>query len=269
MNIFISYSDKHDAYDLISNLRKQNEINLHRQIDMNILNDPYESNYDVETIQRNIKKSNVVLAIINNFSNNVFFEIGYAIGNGKQVIIICPYDVEIPSNLKGLIYFEGGPYNSDVAFKVLNYIYSDIIRYDKNEFKEADIDTLLNLFENNNIDFEQFDYDHFEKIVMDSFERKGFEVINKQSIRDYGYDFVVYDNSKKKLLVEVKKTSLSTKCSINTVQQLLGAIHAYGAGGGILISTSGFTGSALNFSEKCTPRIEMWTMQDIKEKLSS
>jgi HJR/Mrr/RecB family endonuclease len=112
------------------------------------------------------------------------------------------------------------------------------------------------------------DYEKFELIIKNSFEHNGYEVVNKKHTNDYGFDFIVYDSSRNKLLIQVKKRSLSTKISINTVQQLLGAIHAYEASGGILISTSGFTASALSFSEKCNPKIEMWTMREVKKQLS-
>jgi len=265
MNIFISSSYKTEAYELILNLRNLNRKNL----ELNILNDPYENNNNIDSLQRYIKKSDVVIAIVNNYSNNVYYEIGYATGLGKQVLIVCSSDVDLPSNLNGLIYFEGSSYNAEVAYKVLDYLNKDIKSYNNFDLIDFDLETIVSVFETNNIDFEQLDYEHFEKIIMKSFENNGYMVVSKKSAKDYGYDFMIFDKDGNKYLIEVKKRSLGTKISINTVQQLLGAIHAYNAKGGIIISSSGFTDSALNFSEKCIPKIQMWTMEDLKEKLSS
>jgi restriction endonuclease Mrr len=67
------------------------------------------------------------------------------------------------------------------------------------------------------------------------------------------------------MLVEIKKRNPNSRISISSVQQLLGAAHAYEDSAALLICTSGFTDSAREFAMRQSPRIRLWALPELEQ----
>ncbi|MCF6256936.1 MAG: nucleotide-binding protein [Gammaproteobacteria bacterium] len=55
-----------------------------------------------------IKESNFCIVDVNGQNPNVLYELGYARGSGRKVIILCRDKKEIPGDMEGVIYIEYG-----------------------------------------------------------------------------------------------------------------------------------------------------------------
>jgi restriction endonuclease Mrr len=61
----------------------------------------------------------------------------------------------------------------------------------------------------------------------------------------------------------IKKFSPNNNITVMKVQQMLGAVHAYNADGGLIITSSGYTNSARDFAYKCSPPIDLLDIGDL------
>ena len=114
--------------------------------------------------------------------------------------------------------------------------------------------------------FEKLSSAQFEQCIQSWFQWKGWNVAEKES--ELGYDFAVDGFDKyNKVFVETKKYNKNSMITVGHVQGLLGVLYAYRGDHGILITTSDFSRSAIDFAERTEPKIELWHITKIIEDL--
>lgn len=128
-------------------------------------------------------------------SLNVTYEVGYAIGKGKKVIIIANDFSEIPSNLKNVLAISLQNY-SDTRLNMLSSLI-DNIESNKDELDTIgvkDLEYLLRSYFEKTNEFDQIEPRKFEDFIFDWLNSEGFKV-TKAGKGDIGYDFLISDIS--------------------------------------------------------------------------
>lgn len=69
-----------------------------------------------------IRKSSTVIALLDNASHNVIFDVGFALGASKQIFLVGSKIEEIPCNLAALPFFELRQYDKKSINKIIEAI---------------------------------------------------------------------------------------------------------------------------------------------------
>lgn len=265
--IYISYSINDGRSELLVH-RLQHEL---REYGLQIFTaqDVFGKGPVDTSVQNLIKQSSLLLAVLTGSNANVFYEIGYAVGIGRPVLLIIESEVKLPFDFRSLRSIRLDHPDTPVTIEIIRYL-QELNR----EEKTIDIDLmnspwiLLNIYENDKATFEKIDNETFENAIKQWFVLRGYQTNKLGEGNDPGFDFAL-DNFQgvRKTLVEVKKYNTNSKVSAGQIQQLMGAVYAYGAETGIFITTSGYTKSAQDFARRCSPHIDLWTMDDLKARL--
>jgi hypothetical protein len=211
-----------------------------------------------------IKQSALVISVMGENNANVLMELGYAMGMGKPLILIADLARGLPSGLAlvpAINYQNPVEEIASVVRKVLEAHQRESRPLAESEVG-LDLAEMLRLWTEYPEKFERIPYSAFEAAVKKEFARQGYGIAEINPQTDYGFDFKVASQGQN-FLVEVKKISANGKVSISTVQQLLGAIHAYETPKALLICTSDFTDSARAYASRHAREVTLWTMNDL------
>lgn len=224
----------------------------------------------VSFVNNQIYNADIVIAV--DLKNpSVLFELGIASGNSKKIIIMERDESEIPSFLKDFYYLRW----KDSMFlgeKIDHFIRTQI----KSTIKPStprEFNNLRDLMSASSDSISALDNlspKDFESLVFDFFNSKGYNPINStKNSFDYGYDIILTNYlGYNKTLVEIKKYSSNQRISITPIQQLLGAVMAYKADHSILVTSSGFTSSAISFSNKIeSNKVELWDFDKLRQEV--
>lgn len=268
LRIFISHSNSFTNFDFLDRLYKELKV-----YDIEIINQQYNYIYNEDvtgTLLNYIKKSDVFIAIFDYENSTVLLELGYAIGIGKPILITSSTEVELPPHLRNFSFINSNSRNIDPIDEIV--VYLEKINKEKKgkesfieDLQGADynkINEILDMFDDNPENMQNIDAHEFELLIFEWFRFNGFYPEWAEEKREYGFDFVIQCKDER-ILVDVKKFSLNSYVSVMKVQQLLGAVHAYHAAGGMIITSSGYTSSARDFAMKCSPKIELFDVKDI------
>jgi hypothetical protein len=221
-------------------------------------------------ILSSIRRCSAILVLIDDISPSVMLEVGYALGAGKRVVLVGSPETRVPfdmaslplvrmedidffsvSRLAGLLHVRLGPEPgpepdpSDSAYERLERMLGD------SEFMDA------------------VSPRDFEILVSKFFVDLGLSVSPTQRGSDAGYDLSIkVPESNTFAVVEVKKNSRSSRIGVAHVHQLVGAATLAGARGGILISTSGFTASALSMATSGPVPVVLVTLEELLQEAS-
>lgn len=193
---------------------------------------------------------------------NVMFELGYALGKNKEIILIGD-SRSIPADLQHMTYVsrDSNPY--DVLAQVQKHLSA---HGDRSPYLGLDPDsprrTLETLVQRPEL-IDNLEGREFEELIQHWFLMKGYTVNPRGATRDFGYDFLVEPFRGNCAAVEVKKYRTTSKVSVSVVRQLLGAMVMEHISLGIVISSAPFTESALFFARESETTILLWTIQDL------
>lgn len=205
-----------------------------------------------------INKSNYVICIFDRSNPNTMFELGYALGKNKNVILIGEYG-DIPYDLKDFNYIKRSDNINEILIELNERLYSfafpnkEIICY-----SEYRVNIQRAITEQDFLD--KLSYQDFEKIIFEYLRAQNFNIEYPSSNRDTGYDFLIQELN---CLVEVKKFSRNSKISLSVIRTMLGALVEMNADKGIIISSSEFTNSAINFVRELKQKVILLTLQDL------
>jgi len=219
-----------------------------------------------ESIFEHIKQASLVLAIFGERSPNVLLELGYALGLGKQVIIVADLTSGLPFDLAAIQAVDYRMPVEDIWTKVLKFLEKSPAEGRASDVP-PDLRSMLQLKVAFPERFDQLTYEAFENALKRAFAEKGYEVEIADLESDYGYDFTI-KRARETALVQIKKNSLNGKVSIAAVQQLLGAIHASEVPKALLITTSEFTDAARGYASRHSSELVLWTAQDLVKFLN-
>jgi len=263
-NIYLSYDYKLKNDDFLYHLSKELEIFGYK-----LINNPFDESWQEysEKISSSIfliNKSDIFIAIIRETNPNIFFELGYATALGKKTLVIL--DDEISFYYLRNHKFNRFDFNStNVIYEILNLLEKIVVEEIEEKPYISYFSELVKEYRSSPLILDKISSQEFENIIFDYLTTQGFEP-EKTTNLDYGYDFILRNyHGFSKTLVEIKKYSVNNKVSVNVVQQLYGAINAYEADHGILITTSGFTSSALDIISSLNIEMELWDMDFLSD----
>lgn len=234
-----------------------------------------------ETAQDFIRRASVVICVMpieggrfqfqrDGFAtNSMFFELGYAMGIGRQVILLKRPDIAVPNDMRLLPIIQIDPYDFSFVYELIRQIRAKDFDVDRIDYLVRDKpESIIELFKNDKNAFERIDSRTFDAIIQQLFRRSGLDIRPAAEDSTAKYDFEI-TSSIGRTLVEVKKYTSNSRVSVGQVQQLMGAVFAERADRGLFISTSEFTNSAIDFANRCEPKIELWTMENLAKHLAS
>lgn len=192
-----------------------------------------------------INKCSYFICFYSNKNPNITFELGYALGKNKKVIIVADYG-ELPFDMKDLAYINKNMPPFDIASNIISFIETENVRNDDFlKYRDSDDPNVKLLMLSDSKDLlDSIDGSEFEALVFDWFQSRGFKTTKSEEYSRYGYDFEIDDENGETILIEVKKYSQNSRVSVGTINQLLGSMSVRGASKGIIVSSSEFTKSA-------------------------
>lgn len=253
--IFISYSyNDITARNIVSKISK-----ILNDFQIKIYSNDEFSNQDVRhNLTDKIDKCNLFICIFDSHNSNIMFELGYALGKNKKLMLIGDYN-EIPYELKDFKFIAKSDNTNEILAEINGNLSLDT-GYDKNvicysEYLESIKRALIDQ------DFlDNMSYQDFEKVIYEYLKAQEIDVELPAMVRDCGYDFKISDLS---CIVEVKKYKKNSKISLSAIRTLLGAMIEEQVDKGILISSSEYTMSALSFIQSLNQKIVLLTLQDL------
>jgi hypothetical protein len=210
-----------------------------------------------------INRCSVFICFTSEMNPNVMFELGYALGKNKEIILVGDSRC-IPADLQHMTYVPRDSHPYDVLVQVQKCLSAHgdrrpFLGLDPKYPKRA-LDILVQRPEL----LDSLEGGEFEELIRHWFLTKGYRVNpHWEDTRDYGFDFLVEPFRGDRAAVEVKKYRTTSKVPVSVVRQLLGAIVMEHIPLGIVISSAPFTESALFFARESNTTILLWTLQDL------
>lgn len=259
-NVFLSYTNNDlDAYIYYNFLKEQLPI-----MGLELINDkdyPCLGKGLQKSIADLINKCNIFICFFNKENPNIMFELGYALGKNKKIIVIGNYN-EVPFDVRNMIYIQRG----SQPYELLNYLEKYI---NKSQDKELSLKVLSgniltdldNLVLNPEV-LDNIDDCEFESMIADWFKAKGYNV-EKPYHYDTGYDFRVSPFKDSIAIVEVKKYKMTSQVPASVIRQIVGAMALEKVPFGIVISSAPFTQAASYFALNIETKVFLWTLSDL------
>lgn len=219
-----------------------------------------------------IRKSSTVIALLDNASHNVIFDVGFALGASKQIFLVGSKIEEIPCNLAALPFFELRQYDKKSINKIIEAIEHHTPgedSFDLNQHFDIDLDLKQKLSDQNYI--ESLSSKEFEQLVEKFFIKLGFESLSKDAcLNNKKFDILIKDPcSDFSSIIEVKKNSISSTTGLNAVLNLINYMDFSNVKFAILVSSSKFSGAVYNLAEKYSNRIKLFTLHDLIDATKS
>jgi hypothetical protein len=198
------------------------------------------------------------ICFINTNNTYIMFELGYALGTSKNILIIGEHN-DVPSVFRTMRYF----HRSIKSYEFLSYLGEYMAKDDTSQGKDCinikslDVNNLIATPEVIN-KLNGFD---FENIIAKWFVQKGYKITQPQNNTVYDFKILSFDGNP--TIVEVKKYSKISSVPISASQQLMSSMHLENVNNGIIISNSRFTKAALSFAMAISPQIILWTLDDL------
>ncbi|RDY30006.1 restriction endonuclease [Lachnotalea glycerini] len=219
----------------------------------------FEYGQDIkQQLMETINKCNYFICIFDNSNPNIMFELGYALGKNKNIILIGEYS-DIPYDLKDFNYIKRSDNINEVLIELNKRLYSDII-HDREVICYSEYRENIQRVVNEQDFLDKISYQDFEKIVYEYLKAQNLYIEYPLQSKDNGYDFFI---PKRNCLVEVKKYSRNSKISLSVIRAILGTMFEMNVDRGIIISSSEFTNSAINFVQGLKQEITLLTLQDL------
>lgn len=212
-----------------------------------------------------IRQSSLVIGFVISDAPNVLFELGCASGLSKQIIAVRSSEARLPTYLSGVRYLS-------LRWPVSEAISDILEEVDRQRPSptptDRSADAILALLRHDETVLDTVSASEFEAVIAALLQQSGAEV-RRADASDFGFDFYVQPPGGRVWLVEVKKYQTGAKVSIDQLQQLLGAVDAYTAARGIIITNTAFTKSALAFAELAGGKLELWDVPRLRNELLS
>lgn len=213
-----------------------------------------------------IKRASLVLAVVEDSSPNVFVDIGCAIGAGRPLLVVVVGSFDLPFSLRFISSVQVEAFHSTAISGIIHRLAAERIEDSEPPQFQSYREALL-AYRDEPGAFDMMGNEEFRNAVYEWCNSKGWkpELVEGP---DYGCDFVLRQyKGYSKTLVVVKKYGRSSRVSVSHVQALLGVVYAHRADCGIIITTSEFTRSAVDFAGKYSPQLELWPLNAVLDRL--
>lgn len=223
----------------------------------------YGEKWETE-IYSSISDCDLFIAIIDKrISPYSLYEIGYAQGAGKKIIILLSEGGEVPQMLKKHLC-----YKMEID-KIDMIIYSILkeLKYVEKKKEMSFRDILKASLINTNL-INNYTNSEFESNIIKLFSKKGYQCKYNSDKINIGYDLIINNyNENKNAIIECKKYDLNKKVSIETVIELLANLESLQVDIGFIITSSTFTNSAIEYARKIkNKQILLWDIKKLEEE---
>jgi len=196
-----------------------------------------------------IRGADVFIAAMDDLNPNVLLELGYALGAGKNVLLLRSAGTKIPFDVAAFPVKTIDRFDMTTAGEIAEWVRSVTVR----ERPAKDYRSARALFEAILNDPELLDSippRDFESKMADFFTDLGFSAELLGARNEQGFDIFLTDNSSElRVVVEVKKQNRNSRVSVSDVQRIVGAAVVASAPAAIIVTSGGFTSSAHYFSD--------------------
>lgn len=263
MKVFVSHSTR--DRDFVASLSGALREVGHEVIDPFTF--AFGSNWLSEASAR-IRSADAIVVILTSPNPNVFYELGFAAGANVPTLIAVSAGNSVPADVMAVPFVQiGGEVARDVqtivrrVTELARAIPMPTATFDSAQatiHAAAEQPALL----------EAMSPVDFERLVMDFFKEQGYDVLDDEPARDAQVDFALKSPSDgSTILVEVKKLSVQSLVSVDTVRRLQSAVSVVGASWGLLVTSSGYTAAAIAMATDAP--ILLWTIKDLATVQSS
>lgn len=212
-------------------------------------------------IQRLIYSSDIVLAVIDSLDPKVYYELGIAIGAGKDVIVAAAQHTPIPFSIQSLPYAKlTGDYIAD-SLAIIKLINQTATRPQPLRAAPLSTSEELSTFISEPEHFATISHSRFEELIIAKIKKMGFRTHHPTDSRLGSFDFSIdLEEINGICLVETKILSRQGRASIDHVVQLTASAQIMKAAVALFIASSDFTSSALSFASKSEPPLKLVTL---------
>lgn len=209
-----------------------------------------------------IRSADIFLAALDDLNPNVLFELGYALGAGKNVLLLRSAGTKVPIDVAALPVKTIDRFDLTTVSEIAEWIRSVSVR----ERHTEHFSTSRALFEAILDDPELVDSitpRDFEEKMADFFNTLGFIGNLLPSRNEQGFDIHLYDeNTSVSIAVEIKKHNRNSRVSVSDVQRIVGASVVANTAA-MIVTSGGFTSSAHYFSETSPLPVLLLTLEDL------
>ena len=219
-----------------------------------------------EVILSAIKRSDVFVALLGKPHPNVMFELGYALGGGKTVLLVRGSGGEIPFELASFPVLTMDRLDSRSIAEVVERIKQTSVKSKPETPVFQNAHEMLRRMCDDESYLDEVEPRAFEVCIVEVLQEKGFRAEHLASRNDRGFDVEVPDFAPNvTAVVEVKKQNRNSRLSVTEVQRIVGAAVLARAQHAILITSGGFTASARFFAGESPIRVTLLTIDELFE----
>jgi hypothetical protein len=210
-----------------------------------------------------IRRASVVVVFIDEPTPNVMLELGYALGAGKEVLLVGSHTTRAPSDVAALPIRRIDRLDSQTLQEVLEVV-RQVAAPDASDIEiGSGRSLLLRMIEDPDV-MEAVSPEAFEQAVCDFLNDLGLEAEQIPAGRDAGFDVRARrPGTEFDAAVEIKKYSHGTRLGVSHVRQLLGSMTLADLNYGMIISTSDFSKSARSLAEASPLPIALFGLRDV------
>jgi Restriction endonuclease len=207
--------------------------------------------------------SDATVAVLDQLRPNVLIELGMAMGAGRDVlIVVIDPSLEVPADLRSVPFVQLPPGTAE-AETVLRKAFIRLGERHTSNIEIVSTHALRKLLDRPS-ELYTLSPRQFEELVADIFREFGYEVEIAQRGMDAGCDLIARSVDGRALFViEAKRYSPQQRVSVEAVRQLYGIAGLSNATAGLLVTTSRFTPSALEFARKTRPPIRLLSAEEL------
>jgi restriction system protein len=260
--VFLSYSKSDEQADSLAGKIRQHLSTLPSvHVDDLFESTAFDASLTEQLLDK-IDRCKVFISIITHPNPNALFELGYALGRNKKALVIGDYSA-VPYSAQDLVF----SYRSNSYYELLSEVEKllkggtsqrSVSRFDDDP--QSAIDT----WSSKPALLDSLPAEAFERVIGLWLELLGFEVRRPDRSSVQAFDFIISPFREDRAVVEVKKYKQSSQISVPNVQQLLGLMAIAKASAGIIVSSTSFTKSAIEYARAANSGIILLSIRDLK-----
>jgi nucleoside 2-deoxyribosyltransferase len=219
-----------------------------------------------EEVLSAIKRCDLFVALIYKAHPNVMFELGYALGAGKSVLLIRGSRGEIPFDVATLPALTIDRFDSRSISEAVQWIKQATVRSRPaiRDFQNAQ-EMLRRMCDDESF-LDEVEPRAFEECIAKVFQEKGFRADLLSTRNDRGFDVEIRDFLPNEVVVvQVKKQNRNSRLSVSEVQRVVGSAVTARAARAIIVTSGGFTASAKFFADEAPIRVVLLTIDELAD----
>jgi hypothetical protein len=219
-----------------------------------------------EEILSAIKRCDVFVALIYKAHPNVMYELGYALGAGKSVLLIKGSGGEIPFDVATLPALSIDRFDSRSISEAVQWIKQATVRSRPAVPGFQNAQAMLRRMCEDESFLDGVEPRAFERCIANVLQEKGFDAVLTAGPNDRGIDVEIRDFlPNQTAVVQVKKLNRNSRLSVSEVQRVVDSAVSVRAGRAIIVTSGGFTASAKYFAEESPIRVVLLTIDELAD----